>query len=189
MRSPTTAEIGYTPVAKILHWFIVALLIGQFAVAWTMPHIGRNTKPETLINLHFSLGMLILFLVVLRLAWRMTHHEPPPIDGLPPWQGASARALHWLLYALLFAIPVLGWLNASWRGFDVTFFGLFKVPALIATRAPGWNWTGDVHTFIANYGLLTVVGLHVVAALYHAVIRRDGVFERMLPAGWRVTAQ
>src|SRR5579875_839306 len=95
-----STEAAYTPTAKILHWLIAALMTVQFAVAWTMPHIGRNTKPETLINLHFSLGTLILFLVVLRLVWRLSHREPPPIDGLPPWQAASARAMHWLLYAL-----------------------------------------------------------------------------------------
>ena len=58
---------GYTPVAKALHWLVALLLGGQYAVAWTMPHIGRNTRPETLINLHFSLGVLILTIVVIRL--------------------------------------------------------------------------------------------------------------------------
>jgi len=88
--------------------------------------------------------------------------------------------VHWLLYALLFVLPVLGWLNASWRGFPVIMFGL-ELPKLLATRAPGWGWTGDVHALLATYGLLTLVGLHVAATLYHYFIRRDGVLQRMLP--------
>src|SRR5262249_31196037 len=71
---------GYTPVAKTLHWLVVLVLTVQYVVAWSMPHIGRNTVPDTLINLHFSFGMVILFLLVLRLLWRWTHAEPssPP---------------------------------------------------------------------------------------------------------------
>ena len=171
---------GYTGTAKALHWTIVALLIVQFIAAWTMPDIKRDTKPDTLINLHISVGVLILFVAVLRLAWRAGPPAPPPQDGLPPWQVQSARAVHWLLYALLFVLPVLGWLNASWRGFPVIMFGL-ELPKLLATRAPGGGWTGDVHALLATYGLLTLVGLHVAAALYHYFIRRDGVLQRMLP--------
>ena len=84
-----------------------------------MPEIKRDTKPDTLINLHLSFGVLILVVAVIRLGWRATHAEPPPQDGVPPWQLQSARIMHWLLYALLFVLPILGWINASWRGFPV----------------------------------------------------------------------
>ncbi len=171
---------GYTGTAKLLHWLILALLIVQFILAWTMPHIGRNTKPDTIINLHFSFGMLVLFVAVIRLAWRATHAEPAPIDGVPPWQLSSARIIHWLLYILLFVVPLLGWMNASWRGFPVVMFGL-ELPKLMATRAAGWGWTGDVHGLLANYLMLALVGVHVAAALYHYFVRRDGVLQRMLP--------
>jgi len=178
-----STRTDYTRTAKFLHWLILILLIGQFAVAWTMPHMGRNTQPDTLINLHFSLGVLILVVAVVRLGWRVSHGEPNPLDGIPPWQVQSARAVHWLLYLLLLAIPILGWINASWRGLPVVMFGL-ELPKLIATRAPGWAWTGDVHGLLANYVLLTLVGLHVAAALYHYFVRRDGVLQRMLPDGY-----
>jgi cytochrome b561 len=176
----TDIPVGYTGTAKALHWTIVAPLIVQFVVAWTMPEIGRDTKPETLIDLHFSIGVLILLVAIVRLAWRVTHGEPTPLDGVPPWQVQSARVVHWLLYLLLFVVPILGWLNASWRGFPLIMFGL-ELPKLLATRAPGWNWTGDVHMLLANYVMLALVGLHVAAALYHYFIRRDGVLQRMLP--------
>jgi cytochrome b561 len=171
---------GYTSTAKFLHWLIVALLIAQFIFAWTMPHVGRNTPVTTLISLHFTFGIVVLIVVIVRLAWRATHEEPAPLDGLPPWQVLSARALHWLLYLLLFVVPILGWINASWRGMPIVMFGI-EVPKLIATRAPGWRWTGDVHALLANYVMLTLVGLHVLSGLYHYFIRRDGVLQRMLP--------
>jgi len=184
MRSPDAAPTtGYTGVAKLLHWVMAALLVGQFTLGWTMPHIGRNTVPERLINLHFSLGVLLLLVAAVRLAWRATHPEPAPLDGVPPWQVQSARVVHVLLYVLLFVLPILGWINASWRGFDVSFFGLFVLPKLVATRAAGFGWTGDIHAFLSNWALTGLVGLHVLAALYHAVVRRDRVLWRMLPAG------
>lgn len=172
---------GYTGTAKMLHWLIVALLIVQFIIAWTMPDIRRDTPLTTIIDLHFSFGMLILFVVVIRLGWRATHTQPEPEDGLPPLQVASAQAVHWLLYLLLFVVPILGWINASWRGYPVTLFGLFEMPQLVAKHAPGWGVTGDIHGFLAEYVLLALVGLHVAAALYHHFIRRDGVLRRMLP--------
>jgi cytochrome b561 len=175
-----TKTAAYTSTAKSLHWLILALLIAQFTVALAMPHIGRNTRPDTLINLHLSIGVLILAVAIVRLAWRVTHREPEPEDGVPPWQTLSARFVHWLLYLLLFALPILGWINASWRGFPVVMFGL-ELPKLVATRAPGWGWTGDVHTLLAYFGMLTLVVLHVAAVLYHYFVRRDRVLQRMLP--------
>jgi cytochrome b561 len=174
---------GYTGTAKALHWTIVALLIGQFIFAWTMPHIGRNTPVTTIISLHFTFGIMILAVAIVRLGWRLNHSEPAPEDSMPPWQVASARAIHWLLYLLLFVIPALGWLNASWRNMPIVMFGL-ELPKLLATRAPGWGWTGDVHGLLANYLMLALVGLHVAAALYHYFFKRDGVLARIFPRGW-----
>jgi cytochrome b561 len=145
-----------------------------------MPHIGRNTPVSTLISLHFTFGIIILAVALLRLAWRVTHGEPAPEDGLPPWQTLSARIVHWLLYLLLFVVPLLGWINASYRGMPIVMFGL-ALPNLVAKRAPGWGWSGDVHTLLAEYAMLTLIGLHVLAALYHYFWRRDSVLQRMLP--------
>lgn len=177
----TPVKGAYTGTARFLHWLIVALLIAQFIFAWTMPHIGRTVPQSILIDLHVWFGVAILFVAVLRLLWRVTHREPEPDDGLPPWQVASARAMHWALYVLLFAVPLIGWFNASWRGMPVTFFGLFELPKLIGTHVGDWHWTGDIHGFLANYVMLGLIGLHVAAALYHHFVCRDGVLRRMLP--------
>jgi cytochrome b561 len=136
--------VGYTSTTKILHWLIVVLLVTQFVVAWTMPHIGRNTPVTTLISLHFSFGIIILVVAIIRLAWRAAHAEPAPLDGIPPWQIQTARIVHWLIYVLLFVVPILGWISASWRGMPIVMFGL-ELPKLVGPRAPGWRWTGDVH--------------------------------------------
>ena len=171
---------SYSSTAKALHWTILVLLIAQFIFAWTMPHIDRNTPVTTLISLHFTFGIIILAVAVVRLAWRLTHGEPVPLDGIPPWQTLTARLVHGALYLLLFVVPILGWINASYRGMPVEMFGL-ELPKLLATRAPGWGWTGDVHGLLANYAMLGLVALHAVAAMYHYFVRHDGVLQRMLP--------
>jgi len=172
---------GYDPVAKSLHWLVLALLIAQFTFGWTMPHIGRTVPSSALIDWHVWLGVTILLVALMRLLWRLTHSEPELEAGIPLWQTTTARIIHWLLYVLLFALPILGWMNASWRGMPVTILGVLELPKLLSTRTPGWAWTGDVHAIIADYVLLPLVGLHVAAALYHYLVRRDGVLQRMLP--------
>jgi cytochrome b561 len=176
----TAAKRVYTGTARFLHWLILALLIAQFIFAWTMPDIGRNTPVTTLISLHFTFGIVILFIAVIRFAWRTTHPAPEPEDGLPAWQVVTARVTHWLLYLLLFVIPILGWINASWRDMPIIMFGR-ELPKLVGPHAAGWGWTGDIHALLATYVLLGLVGIHVAAARYHYLVRRDGVLQRMLP--------
>jgi cytochrome b561 len=175
----------YSAVARLLHWLVLALLIVQFTLAWTMPGIHRGTTPETLINLHLSFGLLILLVIVLRVLWRAVRRPPPPPATLPAWQHALSRFVHWALYLLLIVIPMLGWINASWRGWNITFFWLFDLPHLVAPHSMqgplAGPRTGDVHRFLATWVFLPILGLHVAAALYHALIRRDGVMTRMLP--------
>lgn len=173
-------ERGYGVTAKVLHWVIVALLIAQFAIAWTMPGIGPRTQPDTLINLHLSVGTLILLVLIVRLAWRSVHPVPLATDGAPGWQKVLARVTHFLLYALLALIPVLGWASASGRGFPVTLFGLFRLPGILPLHSSLTSTLGDIHSF-TSYVLLGVVGLHVTAALYHHFVIGDRTLRRMLP--------
>jgi cytochrome b561 len=180
----TEYQRGYTSTAKALHWVIVALMTAQYIFAWAMPHIGRNTPVTTLISLHFSFGMIILAVAIVRLGWRLTHTEPEHKDDLPPWQQRASRLMHWALYVLLFVVPILGWINTSYRGMPIVMFGA-ELPTLVAKGSAGWRWTGDVHGLLANYLLLGLIGLHAGAALYHYFVRRDGVLQRMLPRARR----
>jgi cytochrome b561 len=178
----TAREPGYGAVAKLLHWLIVGLLLVQFGVAWTMPEIHRGTTPEGLITVHLSLGASILALAVLRLCWRLIYPVPLLTDDVPAWQQLAARATHALLYLLLFVVPLLGWANASARGFAVDLFGFIPLPALMPKDSALGLGLGDIHT-LAAYAILALAGLHMLAALYHHFWLRDRVLTRMLPRG------
>jgi cytochrome b561 len=176
-------EPTYDGFAKALHWLIVGLLVVQFLLAWTMPAIRRGTQPETLIGLHLSFGIAIMSIAFLRLLWRLAHSVPLIADGIPRWQSRIAEFTHAALYLLLFLVPVLGWANASARGWKITVFGLFDMPPIWpAGSAFGRGELGGIHVWSA-YALIGLVGLHVVAVLYHHLWLRDRVLSRMLPSG------
>jgi cytochrome b561 len=177
----TATHPGYGGVAKALHWLIVLLLIVQYAVAWTMPDINPRTPPNTLVDLHFSIGVTILAIAVLRLLWRWRYPVPLISDNVPVWQDWTARATHALLYLLLFVLPILGWIDAGFRGLAIHFYELVTIPPIVGASRALAGTTGDIHTFI-SYVLLGVIGLHVLATLYHHFWLRDRVFLRMLPS-------
>ena len=168
-------------VAKTLHWAMFALIAAQFVVAWTMPPIEWGTEPEVLINLHLSLGVLLMLLVIVRLVWRFRHPVPPPIPGTPAWQRSAASLTHFGLYALLLILPLTGWAAASARGWPVTLFGLFRLPALVPEDTQWGFKAGDLHADRLSWALLALIGLHILAGLYHHFLRRDDVLRRMLP--------
>jgi cytochrome b561 len=176
----TAERLGYGGGAKFLHWLIVALLIVQFTIAWTMPDINPRTPPSTLIDLHFSFGVTILFVVLARLLWRWRYPVPLISDNVPAWQDWTARATHGLLYLLLFVMPILGWIDAGFRNLPIIFYEVVTIPPIVGASRALAGRTGDIHTLVA-YILLAVIGLHVLAALYHHFWLRDRVFLRMLP--------
>ena len=168
----------YTPAAKAFHWLIVAMVVTQFAIAWTMPEISRGTRPIDLIAWHLSVGAAILFVALARLGWRSTHPAPPPID-LSPALKAISRATHVLLYLVLIALPLMGWANAAARGWTVTLFGVFPLPPLVDKGSPLGKQMGDIHSATA-IAFLVLIALHVAGTLYHALVLRDRTLQRML---------
>lgn len=158
----TVSRSTYTGTAKALHWLIVALLIVQFILAWTMPEIRRDTPVTTLIDLHFSFGVSILAVAVIRLLLRVVRGVPVPEAGIPGWQETSSQIVHWLLYALLLIVPLLGWINADFRGMPVGLFG-FEMPhaaelrpglAIRASAAPGTARANAAATTAATIAVL-----------------------------------
>jgi cytochrome b561 len=171
---------SYASTAKLLHWLIAALLIGQLALGWLMPEIRRGMTPGTAMNVHMSIGVVVLALIALRLLWRVTHPVAPD-PGLQGWQRASAEAVHGLLYLLVFLTTLTGWFYASMRGWSVTVFSLFALPALTPEGSPLGRAIGRLHEGTTAV-LATVIGIHVAAALVHLFVYRDDVMRRMLPA-------
>jgi len=170
----------YDAVSKIFHWLTVGLMAAQFVIAWTMPEIHRGVTPDTLINLHLSVGVAILLLSVARLIWRLSHPVPPLEDGGPAWQHRAAHATHGLIYLLLLTLPLMGWANASARGWTIDLFGMIRLPQILPTRSALGMAMGDIHSF-SSYVLLALIGVHAMAALYHHVMLKDRTLLRMLP--------
>jgi len=173
-----SARSRYTRVAVALHWIVAALVIAQFTWGWFMQEIPK--QPPGLradaFNLHKSVGLVILSLMLIRLGWRLAH-PPPPLDGLPRWQRALASATHRLLYVALFVQPLAGYLGSVFSGYPVKWFGV---------TLPAWGWPSaaikdamsTVH-LVNSFVLLALVALHLAGALKHA-LDGDGYVGRML---------
>jgi cytochrome b561 len=174
-----TARLQYGTTAKVFHWLIVALLLVQYSIGWLMPDIHGGMKPGAAMILHISVGMTILVLIVLRLAWRLAHPVAPE-SSLLPWQRLSSEAAHWLLYALVLATTITGWLFASFRGWSISFFYLAPMPMLASENSAAVKTVDGLHQAM-EWTLLVVIGIHVAVALAHVFIYRDRIMQRMLP--------
>jgi cytochrome b561 len=174
-----TDRLQYGTTSKVFHWLIVALLLAQYLIGWLMPDIHRNMKPGAPMMFHVSIGMSILILIVVRLAWRLGHPVAPE-SSLAPWQRLSSEAVHWLLYALVLATTITGWMFASFRGWSMSFFYLAPMPMLASNNPAAGKAIDGLHQAM-EWTLLAVIGLHVAAALVHLFVYRNRVMHRMLP--------
>ncbi|NTX27447.1 cytochrome b [Burkholderia pyrrocinia] len=168
----------YDAVARFLHWLIVALVVAQYAIGWTMPDVHRDTQPIGLIAAHLIVGTALLAAMAGRVLWRATHR--PPASDLSPAMRALSGVTHFALYALLIAVPLLGWINASSRAWAVTLVGVIPLPALSAAGSGFGHAMGDVHGILA-WVLFAGICLHVAAALAHRFVLRDRIVQRMMP--------
>ncbi|MEM1436905.1 MAG: cytochrome b/b6 domain-containing protein [Pseudomonadota bacterium] len=172
---------GYTRPARWLHWLIAGLIVLQYVLAEAAENAdaaGTLVRELALLAHHKSVGMTVLALAVLRLAWRLMQSAPPHDAALPLWQRRSATAAHWLLYALIFALPISGWLMSSATAYSVSWFNLFAWPDLVAPDEALADRLHEVHETLAKL-LLVTAAVHVIAALKHALFDRDGVLGRM----------
>ncbi len=168
---------GYTPVARWLHWITAVLVLMMIPVGI---YIGRaENVPDVLYDLHKSIGVLLLLLVLFRLIYRLSNPPPPLSEDIPPVQRLAAHVNHWGLYVLLIVQPLVGWIATSAYRAPVPFFGLFELPPI---------WREDRAFSDQMYGLHFYVGLliavfaigHIGAALYHHFVRKDDVLLRMV---------
>jgi cytochrome b561 len=170
----------YTPAAKAFHWLTVLVMAGGFALAFVMVELPLGTLKVSLYNWHKTLGLVVLALAVLRLAWRLRHPAPPMPAEMPAWERAAAHASHVALYLFLFAQPLLGLVMAWASGFPTVLFGSFNLPNPLGANQGLYDSLSEVHELLA-WVLLAVVAVHAGAALRHHFVLKDEVLRRMLP--------
>ena len=175
----TAAGNRYTATAQALHWVVAALMFAVVPLAWVMVNMPKDAADRTLLyTLHKSVGLTILALVVVRLAWR-ARHPAPPLHDVPRWEVVASKASHWLLYAILVLMPVSGYLLSAASGARISYFGLFDVPTLPRNDAVAAAAV-TVHLAV-QWAVYALVLLHLAATAQHVIVRRDGVLDRMLP--------
>lgn len=186
---PQSAD-RYGLVAIALHWTIALAIIGLLVLGTVMVRLTPGSSLQfELYQLHKSLGITVLALSIVRLAWRLTHPPPPLPATLRPWEAMLARITHIGFYVLMLLLPFSGWMmvSASVWNFPTVIFGLFTLPHLpvlstLADKKPVEDALKEVHEWLA-IGIFVLLLLHVAGALKHHIILKDGTLGRMLP--WR----
>jgi cytochrome b561 len=177
----TLPPVAYPPLSKLLHWLVALAILIQVPIALIMTRIADGPLKDSLFVWHKGLGVLILFLVVIRIINRLMVGAPAAEPDIAPWQKTASSAVHGLLYVLLFALPLGGWIGMSAFGEGAPFFGLFTLPPLpIGKNEALSEQIFVVHRWL-GYLLALVAAMHVAAALQHYFIHKDGVLQRMLP--------
>lgn len=174
--------LHYTRTAVGLHWAMAGLIFAALFMGWTMTEMEVSPARLKAYNWHKWVGVTVLALALLRLLWRLGHRAPLMAATIPRWQQGFARAGHALLYLLMLLMPVTGWIHSNYSGFPVVYLGKLPLPDLVERdREAAAVWV-EVHETLAVIFAATLL-LHVLAALYHQFIARDGTLGRML--AWR----
>jgi len=171
-------EDRYNATARIFHWTIAVLIAGMFLTDWMRGAAGRGSPGrEWWLSAHESLGLAVLVLTIARLAWRLTH-PVPPIHGTPLIRKA-AKAGHALLYLATLGLPLAGIGRAMAAGRSVAFFGL-SIPSITGRNDTLEAIAGSLHGGLVMNLLLALIAGHVLAALWHQFLLKDGTLQRML---------
>ena len=166
-----------------LHWLVVALILLMAWIGLRMGGMPNGPAKIATYALHKSVGISILALAVLRLAWRAVTGAPGHVAGTPAWQARIATLAHVALYALLLAIPLSGWLLNSAAGFPLQWFGVVNLPALAGKDHALHELAEEAHELLF-WALVLLALVHAAAAMYHHLFLRDDTLSRMLPRGW-----
>jgi cytochrome b561 len=169
-------------LSKALHWIIVILIINQWVIGARADALPNGLAKLQTLALHKSFGMTILMLAVVRLLWRLMNPTPDLTAETKPWERVLAKLSHFLLYALIFAMPLSGWLMSSAKNYPVSWFKLFQFPDLVAPSEQVFVQMRDLHHLLFAV-LLGVALLHIAGALKHHFIDKNDVLKRMLPFG------
>lgn len=169
----------YGIVAIILHWLIAIIMIGLLILGLYMVTLPINLEKLKLYGWHKEYGILILFLAIARIAWRLSNVNPLFVD-MPQWQKWAALSVHFAFYFFMLVLPITGWMISSAAGLPVSFFGLFILPDLVSANEGTRLFLSQVHKWL-SYALILAICAHVGAALLHHFIYKDDTLKRMLP--------
>lgn len=170
----------YTPVAISLHWLIALLIFAGWGLGFYMADLPLSPDKLRYFSWHKWMGVTTFMLAILRVSWLVAHSAPALPRVMPRWQMRAARATHFVLYLLMFVIPLSGWLMSSAKGVPTVYFGVLPIPDLIGKDKAIGDILELVHTSLA-FGLAALVGLHIAAAIKHQFRDRDGLMGRMVP--------
>jgi cytochrome b561 len=188
-RAARTPTGQFTTTAKWLHWVVAFLMLSVISVAWSFAFVDPAARAEA-IPVHVSIGLIVVLLTLVRLAWRRAAPPPPVPEKTPEWMQSGARIGHFLLYALILFQGVIGLWMAALSPVDIRFFNGFDISALAPASAGSLVYLRTIH-FVGACALVLVIVGHVSAAIWHHFVLRDDVLIRMLPFSglWhRVTA-
>ncbi len=167
---------SYGSIAKFLHWMIALLIVTNYILGITLDDTGFR-----FITIHKQLGLTILFLVVLRILWRVCSRYPNMAGELSLFEKFAAKSGHMVLYVLMLAIPVFGILMVEAKGYPLQFCGLFNIPVLVSPQTHSVSHQLKlVHEYLAHT-IIIFAAFHALFALYHHFISKDSVLLRMLP--------
>jgi cytochrome b561 len=168
----------YNPLAQALHWLTAVFALAVLPLAWVAVSLSASELKGSMFTLHKSVGLTILAIVVVRIVWRMIH--PAPADpAAPKALEVIARTNHWLLYAIFLIMPISGYLLSALSGRSTAYFWLFTIPGF--EKNEGLQKTFEAIHVFGQYAVYLLVLLHIVGTVWHLVVRRDGLLERMLP--------
>jgi cytochrome b561 len=170
----------WNPLARTFHWVMAALILAQGIVGWVGHEMERSPAKIDVMTAHKSLGITLLLLVLLRLAWRATHRAPPPPQGSSRWEIRAAWLSHLGLYLLMIALPLSGWLAASTSIVPWKLWWLIPWPGIAAPDEGLHEIAEEVHEALVKV-LIALLVVHVAAALRHHFLKRNDVLLRM----WR----
>lgn len=171
----------YRAPARWLHWSMALLVLPMIAAGLLMVQDGISRPLQnSLFLFHKNVGVLLIILIVIRLIYRWRNAPPPEPEHLSLWQVRIASITHGLLYALLLIVPLAGYIRVKAGGFPIESLDALGIPALVSRSDAIAEVAKTIH-FYGGRAMIVLVAMHIGAALFHAVIKRDGVFSRMWP--------
>ncbi|WP_243050272.1 cytochrome b/b6 domain-containing protein [Dyella sp. RRB7] len=173
----TSNSPTFSLAARVLHWLMAVMILSMLFIGVGMV-ASVSPRHDWLLRIHKPLGMAILLLAVVRLVVRVRNPPPALPADLPLLQKLAALASHWLLYALMFALPLVGWAMLSAGGYPVMLSESIRLPAIVPASPFAFAVLRHAHAWLALLLFLTFLA-HMSAALYHGLIRRDGVLSSM----------